>query len=502
MRPPLDPPEAAGWDPPTIASFEWSGENTHEARLSAARALAAHVRSISADREGGKVHFVAHSHGGNVVLAAVHELLRSASDESRAARHPVGRIVLMGTPFLQKCWNRARYASVVRRLAHGSWRVHRWARRGLRCARRALGGVGSLAVLAVVLAAIVAALAASGSGRLIVETLVWVPKSWFSDFPTWARVAATLAYAALAGPILVLLPVATLAAPRRFQRAWTSRIANRNLYWNGSPNAERPVDCAVISGGPIDEVAVGMALAPATVDLFTPRLEEAVRLPLRVRWPRRPAGVLRPGFEFWIPGVIRFVVHLACLPVLGLLRAARVHRLWFEPIRRVVKRSALAATFGVSTDEFHRGRIEMRAKPEGLVGLRVKRFDAARALLSQSPEAGAEIESPRTRYRFLWDDEVCRARFESATELPKFRQQVVRRIRSDVRLASKDESAARRVLEAKRSYLVVVERAKEVASLVELRHSGYHSNAGILETVSTVLRQGLDATAPRGEVGR
>ena len=89
-RPALD--AGVGYD-----AFAWSGRNRHEDRMTGGRRLAAALNALAA-RVGATagapltVHFVGHSHGGNVVLETVGRL-------SPAVR--VGRVALLGTPLLR-----------------------------------------------------------------------------------------------------------------------------------------------------------------------------------------------------------------------------------------------------------------------------------------------------------------------------------------------------------------------------------------------------------------
>src|SRR5262245_21977199 len=78
--------------PVSFSVFEWSGDNSHQARMTAASELAAHLRAV-ADAHRGAAHFVvAHSHGGNVALAAL-------ADDS--VRRSVRAIACLNTPFIQ-----------------------------------------------------------------------------------------------------------------------------------------------------------------------------------------------------------------------------------------------------------------------------------------------------------------------------------------------------------------------------------------------------------------
>ena len=77
-------------------AFAWSGKNKHKDRIIGARklrlALASIAQKIGATRQAPLVvNFVAHSHGGNVVL----EALRRLGDNVR-----VGRILFLGTPLI------------------------------------------------------------------------------------------------------------------------------------------------------------------------------------------------------------------------------------------------------------------------------------------------------------------------------------------------------------------------------------------------------------------
>ncbi len=83
----------AGWSP---EAFAWSGRNRHEDRLLGGRTLAIQLNALAETLEATEaapliVNFVAHSHGGNVVLEALPRL---------APIVRAGRVVLLGTPLL------------------------------------------------------------------------------------------------------------------------------------------------------------------------------------------------------------------------------------------------------------------------------------------------------------------------------------------------------------------------------------------------------------------
>src|SRR5262245_17349046 len=49
-----------------VTEFSWSGANRHEARVAAAKELAARLVRITTRDPTARIHVVAHSHGGNV----------------------------------------------------------------------------------------------------------------------------------------------------------------------------------------------------------------------------------------------------------------------------------------------------------------------------------------------------------------------------------------------------------------------------------------------------
>lgn len=68
--------------------FSWSGANNHEERIAAGRRLFEKLREIERADGAARIHFVAHSHGGNVVLVAIQayvEALKEAGNKVYAA---------------------------------------------------------------------------------------------------------------------------------------------------------------------------------------------------------------------------------------------------------------------------------------------------------------------------------------------------------------------------------------------------------------------------------
>jgi hypothetical protein len=73
--------------------FQWSGDNSWTARTRAASALADYVARLRND--GWRCHIVVHSHGGNVVVEALPQIMAAPKSSG-----PPGTIVTLGTPFV------------------------------------------------------------------------------------------------------------------------------------------------------------------------------------------------------------------------------------------------------------------------------------------------------------------------------------------------------------------------------------------------------------------
>src|SRR5215469_12366131 len=72
--------------------FHWSGDNSWIARTHAAVALADYVAKLR--KEGWRCHIVAHSHGGNVAMEALPQIIAAPGPNE-----PPYTIVTLGTPF-------------------------------------------------------------------------------------------------------------------------------------------------------------------------------------------------------------------------------------------------------------------------------------------------------------------------------------------------------------------------------------------------------------------
>lgn len=75
-----------------IKRFQWSGRNSHGARVRAGRRLAALIKQTVAQYPGSRIGLVAHSHGGNICIYAL--------QETKEFQGPISAVMCMSTPFL------------------------------------------------------------------------------------------------------------------------------------------------------------------------------------------------------------------------------------------------------------------------------------------------------------------------------------------------------------------------------------------------------------------
>jgi len=72
--------------------FAWTGANSEKDRRDAGKALAAKLEALEMDKGVGRYHLVGHSHGGNVIINALHTMVRKPLK--------LGAVIFLGTPAL------------------------------------------------------------------------------------------------------------------------------------------------------------------------------------------------------------------------------------------------------------------------------------------------------------------------------------------------------------------------------------------------------------------
>src|ERR1700730_14886106 len=69
--------------PGNEVTFNWGGDNSHPAREVGAKDLCLRLWKMRQSDPRARIHIIAHSHGGNVVLRAIELYFRQLKDEAR-----------------------------------------------------------------------------------------------------------------------------------------------------------------------------------------------------------------------------------------------------------------------------------------------------------------------------------------------------------------------------------------------------------------------------------
>lgn len=204
----------------------WSGANSHGARLAAGERLASSLRR-SLRRHPRSKHFVlAHSHGGNVVLAA----LRDPDLQAK-----VSGVVTMATPFIDCAPRDLTQASVMR------W----WLPLGA-------------AVMAAAVAASLFVMLGLGLAELFFEQVLG------RQMPEWLYVVMIL-------PLALYMPAAIVGVYK-----WVRSRIDQRLKWAparqreilaryGLPAVAAPIFCAAV---PLDEARAALRIGAGTGEVF------------------------------------------------------------------------------------------------------------------------------------------------------------------------------------------------------------------------------------------
>lgn len=448
--------------------FSWSGDNDHEERCLAAESLCAYLVGLVENHPTARVHLVAHSHGGNVVLKAV-ELYQehladevpdppqvssptdigslgqwlkrsfSASQRKKAAQEKaemrlrqmtshksnrLGRIVFLGTPFFRKQWALSRFRLI-----------------------RFLRGLRSYALaFPALLAAMWMVMPMFAFFYYSIPVRLWRSLSRAGDrsWPTWLDwdVSSWPKWLLVVWIAFSLLGVLIIYASE-------SKLFNTNIYYSSralyhrlrrratAPTDER-IPCLVISANLLDEALVGLSTEALVHALLVPRVRDFFGLSVprsdaetvasRVRallvgLRSRFAGPLEAGEapaigteeSLTLKAYQRFGVFVVALvPLLFYFIAVYW---WWRPFTRFVlvpRATKLlmsvvnSATFGLTARELRRARISVSASLDMPELFDTKEWPVTTQLLDRSQplesRSGAAHES-RQRYLHLTDEE-------------------------------------------------------------------------------------------------
>ena len=457
--------------------FSWSGGNSHADRLAGGGELDELLRRIREADPRCRIHLVAHSHGGNVVLAGLHsylgwmrhlagsEVQGQGADAGLAAWrrgldpefNRLGRLVFLGTPFYAKCW-----------LGGASW-LSRALDAGRSLLVNLLFCFGVVYLLVVGMAGLVGLLPSLGF-------IGWLPWKW-----PWAVIAAWLVPAALA--------------------TWGSSQEQRrrdvNLYFPGflgvgqallDEGKARPLESLVVSAGYLDEALLVLSAQPLASAFLVPSMRQAVQ-PRWWRWLNPvPAGSRNEAPERLmrtLGGALLVVLNVVLLPW-NLLRKLLAGPLgaWLTDKTRTALASA---ALGLPNWELEDARIEVRARLDRVPGvLDSVSWEIEGRLAAEEPPRRSH--QPARRYPFLCD--------EAELDEELSRSQVWRRVERELpavlrrlgALEEPDQQARRRRLQ--RICLTLEARGRDLVESIELLHSAYYARPDFARAIALFLATG------------
>lgn len=464
--------EGAVWrsQPRDAPYWSWDGENDHVQRLRAADRLAREFERIVDNDPEARLHVVAHSHGGNVLLKCLEGLRTGTEGEVSPAAQRLGKLVFLGAPFYRRIW--------LRKVA--------WIESFFNLTAIALS-------LAVVFGFILYALIA----------LVGIAMALVGEQPVLAAFDPRLwSQAARAGWAIALIAVEASVFFIIRDSLWSERV-DSNVYFNEllRPQGE-PLPALVVHSGRLDEALLALSSKPLLDIGLRPVADSVVdnlmgRSIMPAEFVQPPAGdsaQLTHGGR----SLRRSLVFL--LKALSNRAFAWV----LDPVNRYLKRRLRTtvlsvmemAALGLPPNEVRDCRIEVTEVP-GLPSLLeveelyvaprlVWRSDSKRDSGRRADPDAADDRHPRPvrrrSFEFLWDDDKLEKRLEESQAWPRVREELKRLL--DDYEPRVPESFERTL---KQSTITLEERRDELMGAVPLDHAAYYEHPDIIDTIAAFL---------------
>ena len=518
----------AVWRDYDLTQFSWSGENEHFARLSAAFSFAQLCERLVKVQPHARIHVIAHSHGGNVLLQAIERLLEPIPDNylewrfgealrwrlrewprlsrwlrlrhttapltaSSTVSH-LGRLVFLGTPFLRKEWTVSRYAFV---------------RLGDRVLRNVFGAYFGSALFMYPAVLAVAGLLAVLPG---IAFIGFNPLAW------------SVLMQVLAGLAVFGMGTLALGDEARF---------NTNLYFaeHGEQRRPlRPLDSLVVSAEHLDEALLALSAEPVIQAEVAPRIDEwlypDLLKQLGTAWvsvgsrfglapPPMPSPVGHPFERYrsisgryhgslierysqvgrFVGGIgrliVRFIAGILGVPARSFLR---------NVITRMVSDTITATIHGVPVEDVRGARIEVSSRIGIDKVFAEQHSDVSKVILDARRATPSVVDA--SRYDFLTDDERLRARQSEEVAAQARWSHLAKRLPAlyaryaELGALEPSLSARQRMTKEEfedriaRGWFVAMERFRELSGSVELFHSMYYSHPAIVKQIARFIASG------------
>lgn len=514
----------AVWRDSTV--FEWNAGNTHDDRLIAASDLATFLIRLRYQDPSAKFHFIAHSHGGNVVLTAIAIYITrlptvglelfdfpyaAFTIEDKEKFFEAGRSLIMSNHLLRDVnilMKDNSYHEDVKKWYEDFNNTYYIHRSGEKSQIRA----DSPNSMMVRLARLLLRLASFRGEHGILSTVFLGTPFYYKEWSSgWAQLrfrarqmlmeAALMGLAGYAGVMIVgalfswmtplsWIGVNPLSWPWFAQVAgglavaWGAltgyrqpiRMTDTNVYFDQArlarafrePREGRLFDALVINSDYLDEAYMGLSSAPVAGAVLPQVVDKVLKPKLWGYSPvaRKVGTAYSFGEGIW--NSIRTQLRRLKALFMAALYPARwlLYTLITRPIAlRQAASLALPLAYGLPADELSDSTLVVRKELE-VPQIRARHIDVGRDLLVAADRDAVRAEQAG-RFEFLWDEAILAERFDCSVARTYYPSEPSN--------------------QTKRHLLAMEERLKEFFGVAGLRHSLYYDNPKVLNAITDYL---------------
>jgi hypothetical protein len=519
-------------------SFKWSGENNHAARIEAGRSLFALIKDIETQDPRARIHIVAHSHGGNVVLEAIERYLYQLKvrgyDFERALAKEVAIQHKDPLDLIVGVWWKAGLPLDGLPLAHNE--LTAIAKLPSRAPQDAANRNSKWQATPKWFRASEIWVAGGGTNRIGKVVFLGTPffsKRWdssthwlrsFIDVPVYGLAAGGLMYLAgelvwatlwvlfgwtlgwFSAPALnpltwrgwILGGIATVSLAMSFWLALWSRGRDSDHYFNERalfkldpdrlahhefPRAV-PIRALVVNAGFADEVLMALSAEQIIYGVMVPQVRKFLSPPL-FDTGRASGDLFRPS---------QFLSHFLSASALRLSR-----RLLSPILVRGVLRTIQSLGFGLPAPEFQGASIVATSSMYDPAWIKVSEWNVADLISSESTKIPSShldaTSSGRPNDVSYLVDSVVRAERIRVSKLWPMVEAHLADIEARYRLLP-NWSGEKFREETKSVVLALEEQARELLNTVRLRHSQYYTNDVVIDAIADFIAFGVTPAAP------
>ncbi len=269
---------------------------------------------------------------------------------------------------------------------------------------------------------------------------------------------------------------------RSYYRRWTPGTKVQEWTLDNNVQQAPPLDGLVLSSGLLDEALMGLLIDPLVYGFLTPELKASLTPPY---FPSAPLA--RSGERVTVITIIKRFVWLVSTPVRAFF--VRASRWWTQPrVTELILESASAAGFGLPIHEFSNAvvtpkkELDVPGVFEAGEVVDVTKLFAKTRLTRPSPATPAQFD-------FLWDQTALEERIKKSFTWKKLEPHL-EELRARKGRGDNQSEFEQFKFEVKRLCAIIDVRVREFAGMVELFHSEYYAHDKIIEAIARFLETG------------